>query len=110
MTPKEQWNELAAEHGLPKVKIWSRYREHRLQGMLREYPTFWEDVAEALGRRGRWAREKRFPDLDHLIDNDKYFVRLVEGRYDGRPKNGTSVKQKLDRDGKPYWGVDDGGE
>ena len=73
--------------------------------MLRDFPSFWTDLETGLAKRGRWAVENKFPTLDQVIISDKYFVRLIEGCYEGRLGESGELVEKVGHDGKTYWGT-----
>lgn len=58
----------------------SEARRRKLRARLREFPDFWARVIEECRRRDSWARERRFPTLDQILE-PRLLARLLEGNY-----------------------------
>lgn len=82
----QHWQTLATELGLVPIRRGSadERRWKKLQRRLAEHQgDFWRDVALALRRRSRWARDNRFPTFDQLVQ-PRLLTRLLEGAYEGQ--------------------------
>lgn len=81
------WNALAGKHDLYMIGM---FRGKARAEQVAHYQTltedFWADLDAALGRRGQWARSRRFPAFDQVMD-EAIAAKLFEGYYedDDRP-------------------------
>lgn len=77
-----QWNLLAEKHDLPAI---GGFRAKARAEQVAYYQTltedFWRDLDAALGRRGQWARSRRFPWFDQVLD-ESIAAKLFEGYYE----------------------------
>jgi hypothetical protein len=104
ISPKDRWNELAKEYGLRKVVFWTPLREQRLRAMVRDFPSFWDDLEDGLEGRSEWARSRKFPTLDQMIITSEKFVRLCEGNYEDEAPQKRPLTELEDHRGRKYWG------
>ena len=81
---KRQWNELAKAANLPAVRQIHILRFRAWIRRVADDPQFFENVQEAVKRRGEWAREKRIPTFDQAV-SPSFLAKLLEGNYDGDP-------------------------
>lgn len=77
-----KWNKLAKKHNLPNASVYrAKERAEQIDYYQSLVEDFWADLDAALGRRGAWANEKRFPSFEQIMD-EAILTRLMEGSYE----------------------------
>ena len=77
-----RWNELAGKHDLSIVgRFLAKERAEQIAYYQTLTEDFWRDLDEALGRRGAWAKKRRFPNFVQMMD-ETIAAKLFEGFYE----------------------------
>lgn len=77
-----RWNELAEKHGLPLASVYrAKERAEQIEYYQSLVEDFWKDLDAALGRRGAWAVDKRFPSFEQVMD-EAIAAKLFESFYE----------------------------
>lgn len=77
-----KWNELAKKHNLPNASVYrTKERTEQIDYYQSLVEDFWKDLDAALDRRGAWAKGKRFPSFEQIMD-EVILAKLMEGGYE----------------------------
>ena len=89
-----QWNLLAEKHDLPAIGgFLAKQRAEQVAYYQTLTEDFWRDLDAALGRRGAWAKGRRFPHFEQVMD-EAIAAKLFEGFYDGKPGEGQDDERE----------------